>query len=174
MRQKTLTHSVSYGLRKITLYTEQCFHKNRYRLLGTFCRTFAYHGSATINGGRHATPISRERPEALQTCPFYYNLLPHHYANVINFINSSLDHHCDSTTPTRVGCIFTETKKFPVRNTMASLSKKGVTSRCISGINQYHRYPAHVHIFNLRLVLFSTASLSSVSNPISFLIGWLF
>lgn len=64
----------------------------------TFCRTFAYHGSATTNGGRHATPISRELLEALKTCPFYYNLLPHHYANVINFINSSLDQHCDNTT----------------------------------------------------------------------------
>lgn len=81
-------------------------NKSRYASIGksievvtsTFCRTFAYHGSATTNGDRHATPISRERLEALKTCPFYYNLLPHHYANVIKFINSSLDQRYDNNT----------------------------------------------------------------------------
>lgn len=78
----------------------------------TFCRTFAYHGSATTNGDRHATPISRERLEALKTCPFYYNLLPHHYANVINFINSSLDQYYDNTTRRENKRNFTKQKTY--------------------------------------------------------------
>lgn len=78
-----------------------CYHEKSIEVV-TFCRTFAYHGSATTNGDRHATPISREPLEALKTCPFYYNLLPHHYANVINFINSCLDQYNDKTRIRRI------------------------------------------------------------------------